>query len=69
MAYLTDTRMPSYSPLGLVSGFAVVKRWAAISKERRALRNMTSAQLEDIGLSYDNAMREAARPFWASHNR
>ncbi|MGB1212827.1 MAG: DUF1127 domain-containing protein [Pikeienuella sp.] len=69
MAYLTDTRMPSYSPLGVVTGFAVVKRWAAISKERRALRNMTSAQLADIGLSYETAMREAARPFWVSLNR
>lgn len=70
MAYLSDTRiLPSYSPLGLGAGFAVAKRWIAVAKERRALRNMTLSQLEDIGLTPLEATREASRPFWSSTTR
>lgn len=69
MAYLSDIRIPSYSPLGLGAGFATVKRWAAVSKERRSLRNLSGAQLTDIGLTADAADRESSRPFWVSSPR
>lgn len=69
MAYLSDTRIPTYSPLGYGAGIATVKHWFAVSKERRQLRNMTVTQLEDIGLTGDQAQHEAARPFWTSSQR
>lgn len=69
MAYISDIRIPTYSPLGLGASFATVKQWAIVSKERRTLRNMTMTQLDDLGLSADEARREAARPFWVSAQR
>lgn len=66
MAYLSETRIPHYSPLGLGAGIAIVKHWAAVSKERRALGKMTLNQLDDIGLTEEEARRESARPFWMS---
>jgi uncharacterized protein YjiS (DUF1127 family) len=69
MAYMSDISIPSYSPLGLGAGIATVKRWAVVSKERRVLRTMTMTQLDDLGLTVDDARREAGRPFWASARR
>lgn len=69
MAYLSDIRIPTYSPLGIGAGIATVQRWVAVSNERRQLRAMTHSQLDDIGLSVDDAKREAARPFWVSKQR
>lgn len=67
MAYPSDIRvLPTYRPIDFGAGFAVVKHWIAVSKERRALRNMTFSQLDDIGLTASDAGREASRPFWAS---
>lgn len=37
---------------------------AAVSRQRRALRDLDEAILRDIGLTRDEALREAARPFW-----
>ncbi|KZL20178.1 DUF1127 domain-containing protein [Pseudovibrio sp. Ad37] len=39
-------------------------RWAALSKGRRALLNLDRSQLEDIGVSKDEAMLEGRKPFW-----
>lgn len=38
--------------------------WAEISRERRALARLDTAQLRDLGLSTKDAQSEAARPFW-----
>ncbi|WP_456389785.1 DUF1127 domain-containing protein [Profundibacter sp.] len=36
----------------------------ATQDQRRALRTLDSAALNDLGLSYADAKREANRPFW-----
>lgn len=35
-----------------------------VHRQRLALRDMTDAQLSDIGVTREEAMREAARPVW-----
>lgn len=39
-------------------------RWAALSKGRRALLTLDRSQLEDIGVSKDEAMEEGRKPVW-----
>jgi Uncharacterized conserved small protein len=36
----------------------------ALHRQRRQLSAMEAHRLDDIGLSLDQARREAARPFW-----
>jgi len=36
----------------------------AISRERARMRDMSDAQLDDLGLSRRDALGEAMRPFW-----
>lgn len=38
--------------------------WLQRRKDRRALANLSDHLLHDIGLSREEAMREAAKPFW-----
>ncbi|GAB4372994.1 MAG: hypothetical protein Kow00114_34760 [Kiloniellaceae bacterium] len=38
--------------------------WQKRIGDREALRTMTAAQLKDIGLAREDALREAAKPFW-----
>ncbi|MBT8412296.1 MAG: DUF1127 domain-containing protein, partial [Octadecabacter sp.] len=38
--------------------------FAALWKQRRALANMPTERLSDLGLTRADAAREAARPFW-----
>ena len=41
--------------------------WLARCRQRRALeelRRLNNRYLEDIGVSKDEALREAAKPFW-----
>ncbi len=51
----------TYSPVTLLArlGSAV-----AIARQRRALRDLDDAILRDIGLTRDEALREATRAFW-----
>lgn len=42
----------------------MIKRLAALHRQRRALRNATPEQLEDIGLTRREAEAEAKRPLW-----
>lgn len=37
---------------------------AALYRQRRALRRMEAAQLDDLGLSAEEARREADKPIW-----
>ena len=46
------------------SVFAMVSRILATQGQRRALRALDSAALDDLGLSYADAKHEAGRPFW-----
>ncbi len=46
------------------SVFALIAKIFATQDQRRTLRHLDSAVLNDIGLSYTDAKREADRPFW-----
>lgn len=41
-----------------------IRRWRRIARARRALRGMNDHMLRDIGVSREDALAEAARPFW-----
>jgi uncharacterized protein YjiS (DUF1127 family) len=52
----------------MVSWMDTVRAWSARSNERRALRELTEQLddrlLKDIGISREQALCEAAKPFW-----
>ncbi|MEM7236506.1 MAG: DUF1127 domain-containing protein [Pseudomonadota bacterium] len=41
-----------------------IARIFSVMGERQRLRNLSDAELKDIGLTYADAVREANRPFW-----
>ena len=44
-----------------------LRAWSARDRERRALRELTELGdhfLNDVGISREEALREAAKPFW-----
>ncbi|MCI4662244.1 MAG: DUF1127 domain-containing protein [Neomegalonema sp.] len=43
---------------------AMLVRWNETIRSRQALAQLSPEQLEDIGLSAEQAKAEAARPFW-----
>ena len=51
----------SSAPANLLGRFFLAVQ---VSKERRALAQMSPQQLEDLGLSSEEAQAEAARGFW-----
>ena len=52
----------------LIAGLAsTIQRWVARSQQRRALREIAERNhhlLKDIGVSQEEAFREADKPFW-----
>ena len=38
--------------------------WSERAQQRRPLSNLTSRELDDIGISAKAAAKEAAKPFW-----
>jgi uncharacterized protein YjiS (DUF1127 family) len=55
------------SPSLAVGWMDAVRTWSARCRERRALRDLTEPGdhfLKDIGVSREEALREAAKPFW-----
>ena len=38
--------------------------WQKRIRDREALQSMTAAQLTDIGITREDALREAEKPFW-----
>ncbi len=46
------------------SAFRVIAQIFATQGQRRALRTLDSAALNDLGLTYADAKREANRAFW-----
>ena len=55
------------SPTSAVSWMDTVRIWSARSRERRALRELAELGdhfLKDIGISREQVLREAAKPFW-----
>ena len=51
-----------------VAACRTVARWIARSRQRRALREIAESNdfhlLKDIGVSQEEALREAEKPFW-----
>jgi uncharacterized protein YjiS (DUF1127 family) len=51
-----------------VAACRTVTRWIARSRQRRALREIAESYdfhlLKDIGVSQEQALREAEKPFW-----
>lgn len=41
-----------------------IVHWASRSRTRAALAKLDNAALEDIGVSYCDAFKEANKPFW-----
>ena len=52
----------AFSAAGI--GLPPVGKWLSVARERAQLRELTDAQLADIGLTRADAHAEAARPFW-----
>lgn len=48
----------------LIGWRAWIKQAVLVAHQRRALATMDAEQLADIGLTREQAAREAARPFW-----
>lgn len=59
-------RAPSFSAAAVLRRLAI---WVKVAAERRALGRMSQARLADMGLDCDQAMSEAARPFWDAPQR
>jgi uncharacterized protein YjiS (DUF1127 family) len=51
----------------LANAFRTLRMWMARSRQRKALGELAELNdylLEDIGLTREEALREAAKPFW-----
>lgn len=42
----------------------MIMTWTAVSRQRRKLSEMSDSQLDDIGISRSEALREAERAPW-----
>ncbi|RED11061.1 DUF1127 domain-containing protein [Pontivivens insulae] len=60
--YMTATLPRSARPALSLAWFT---RCYLMARTRAQLAKLDDAQLEDLGLSAQDAAREAARPFWA----
>lgn len=47
--------------------FGLILGWYQLHKSRVELSGLTDEQLNDIGLTAQEALREADRPFWDGH--
>ena len=60
-----DHRLDTRSAQTRVTGFvALVNAWHGRWRARRSLHRLPDHLLRDIGLSRDEAQREAVKPFW-----
>ncbi|MCD9148908.1 DUF1127 domain-containing protein [Pseudophaeobacter flagellatus] len=57
----TSCALPRTARFGLLS---FVANRAALLRQRRALKALDAAALEDIGITRQEALTEAARPLW-----
>ncbi len=64
LAYLNEVKeMPTLAILAVE--FAVcVSKWATRRRTRRVLKQLTVWQLDDVGLTPEQARHEAAKVFW-----
>jgi uncharacterized protein YjiS (DUF1127 family) len=61
--YRTTTRRFELSPV-LRDLIEIVAVWIVRRRQRQALAELDEHLLDDVGLSREQARREAARPFW-----
>lgn len=66
MTTLTNRHAATRSASALTAPglFRRLRKAAALARQRHALAALDDAMLRDIGLTRDQAMNEAARPFW-----
>ena len=62
--FATLSRFVGFGPAAKIS----FTRYLNLSKQRRDLSQLTPAQLDDIGVSQTEAIREAKRPIWDAPN-
>ena len=62
-AGFADYRAATHRHL-LLSWIRTIRFWAARQRQRRALAELEDQILDDIGISREQAHREAAKPFW-----
>lgn len=46
--------------------FSVMLKWYARYQQRRSLAELTTRELDDLGISEFEAMTEAQKPFWSA---
>jgi uncharacterized protein YjiS (DUF1127 family) len=69
---IETSRRLELSPMPAINVIATIRSWVARSRERRALKelaDMSPHALDDIGLSRDEALCEAARWCWRGERR
>jgi uncharacterized protein YjiS (DUF1127 family) len=69
---IETSRRLELSPMLTINVRAIIRNWIARGRERRALgelAEMNAHLLRDIGLSKDDAQREAAKWFWQGRDR
>ncbi|MEM7544758.1 MAG: DUF1127 domain-containing protein [Pseudomonadota bacterium] len=69
MSFSTLTRSTPVMGTANLDFVSVLKLWLTVHAERRALRELSDAQLADIGVDPKAARREARRPFWDINRR
>jgi uncharacterized protein YjiS (DUF1127 family) len=60
---LRASRLP-VAPAVLMHPLATLRSALALSRQRRQLAALEPERLSDMGLSAEDARREASRPFW-----
>lgn len=59
----------SFSEAGISLSLKPVLRWFKVAAERRRLAALPDAVLKDIGITREEALAEASRPFWDTDAR
>jgi uncharacterized protein YjiS (DUF1127 family) len=70
VATLHGIRLPTVLPRSTRSRLhtwrSVIRTWFERGRQRRALAELDDRLLRDIGVTFEQAKREAARPFWSA---
>ncbi len=56
--------MPALSLRPARAAFAVIRVWMARSHQRQQLAELENHRLNDIGITREEALAEAGKPFW-----
>lgn len=64
IAYLTARPTLPLTARAAIGLAVLITMWSARSRSRKQLRNLSDAQLNDIGISRRDADLQASLPFW-----